>query len=260
MEDTGLPASAEPLVVLAQLVVSGADCDRLTREAALATSMSLEADLCELLRLTPDGNAFFRVTSFQKESDREETHIPGGIASVAGYTLLCGTPTFSEDLARDQRFGAAGAPDLDGPVSAVAAPVPGLGNGPGVLVAYAGRVGAFGPCQALSVSRMASLLGGALELLRELDELRCRVEKADHCSGVGCEIYGKTLRREERNLTDRQLDVLQLLAKGLPAKGIASKMNLSIHTIHSHKRSLYLTLGVVSATGAIRRAEELRLL
>lgn len=255
----GLPDSVEPLVVLAQLVVSGADFDRLTHEAACATAVNLEADLCEVLRPTPDGEEFFRVASFENGSERETLAVPGGVASVAGYTLLCGTPVFSEDLGKERRFGRAGTPRLDGPVSTVAAPIPGRKDALGVLVAYAARTGAFGPCQALSVSRTASLLGGALERLEEYAELRRMAEEAKH-HGVARETYEYAPGRGDHGLTERQLDVLRLLADGRPAKRIASDIGISIHTVHFHQRNLYRTLGVVSSTGAIKRAGELGLL
>lgn len=255
-----LPVSAEPLVVLAQLVISGANFDRLTHEAVCATAMDLEADLCEILRIAPDSEEFFRVASFEVESERKAHVIPGGIASVAGYTLLCGTPVVSEDLRKERRFGRTGALSVDGPVSAVAAPMPGRRETCGVLVAYAARASAFEAGQALSVSRMASLLGGALERLEERDELR-RAAKGPEVNGVVPHpIHEHVSGNGDHGLTGRQVDVLRLLADGRPAKRIASDMGISIHTVHFHQRNLYRSLGASSSTGAIKRARELGLL
>ncbi|MDX5895190.1 response regulator transcription factor [Rubrobacter radiotolerans] len=57
-------------------------------------------------------------------------------------------------------------------------------------------------------------------------------------------------------LTDQQLAVLQLLEEGLPAKNMAVRLRISIHTVNYHKRNLYRNLNVSSATEAIRKARD----
>lgn len=73
-------------------------------------------------------------------------------------------------------------------------------------------------------------------------------------------IHEHASENRDHGLTDRQLEVLKLLADGRPAKRIASDMGISIHTVHFHQRNLYRTLDVASSTGAIKRARELALL
>lgn len=249
---------AEAIVALAQLLVTGADCSRMIHEAALATAMALGADRCEILRPEPGGDYLSRAASSDETAACDESDaVPYGVSSVAGYALLCGVPVVSHDLYGELRFGTAGMPRWEGPVSAVAASVPGSGDTFGVLVAYAARAEAFGPRHALSISRTASFLGGALERLDEREELRRRAEEAKLHRGVSRE---HPPEHEGRELTDRQLEVLRLLADGRPAKRIASDMGISIHTVHFHQRNLYRTLSVVSSTGAIKRARELGLL
>jgi DNA-binding CsgD family transcriptional regulator len=256
--DRGCPSEA--LVILAQLVVTGAESHRLTREAARATAMTLGADLCELLRVSPDGWRLARVASSDEEAaSHEPDGVPGGVSSAAGYVLLCGTPVVSGDLRHERRFGDAGAPRWDGPVSAVAAPVPGCGGTFGALVAYAARVGAFDGHQALCVARTASLLGGALERLDEYEELRRKAGEAERRPAGPTETREGLPGGENVGLTGRQLKVLGLMSAGRSAKQIALELGLSIHTVRSHQRNLYRALGVGSATGALRRAAELGL-
>jgi DNA-binding CsgD family transcriptional regulator len=252
---------AEALVALAQLVVASADRDRLAREAARATAMALRADLCEVLRLSCDGDWLLRAASSDRGTGRvDPVEIPSGVSSVGGYALLCGAPVFSADLAHERRFGAAGAPPWEGAVSAAAAPIPGREGPSGALVVYAKREGAFGPQHALAVGRTASLLGGALRRLEEVERLRGRAEAERHSGGPGEEARGPTSGHHAPELTARQLEVLHLMSDGRSAKRIASELCLSIHTVHFHQRNLYRALGVGSSTAAVKRAAELGLL
>jgi DNA-binding CsgD family transcriptional regulator len=251
----------EALVALAQLVVSGADFDRLTHETARAIAIALNADRCEVLRLVPDGGRLLCV-AVSDEEDGSQDHrgaVPSGIASAAGYALLCGAPVVSRNLEDERRFGTAGVPLWGSPVSAVAAPISGDDSDFGALVAYAARPSAFDERHTLSAALTASLLGGALERLNEQQELRRRAEVAERRLAM-IEGPGEASPiRETPALTDRQVEVLGLMADGLSAKQIGSKLGLSIHTIHSHQRNLYRALGVGSFAAAIKRAAELGL-
>lgn len=48
----------------------------------------------------------------------------------------------------------------------------------------------------------------------------------------------------EKNITEREKEVIRLLVAGLKPKQIAEKMNLSYHTIIAHKRNVYSKLGI----------------
>ena len=61
-------------------------------------------------------------------------------------------------------------------------------------------------------------------------------------------------------LTERELTVLRLLPTSLSAPQIASKLYVSLNTIKTHLRRIYMKLDAGSRTEAVRRAVELRLL
>ena len=61
-------------------------------------------------------------------------------------------------------------------------------------------------------------------------------------------------------LSERELDVLRLLATDLDGPEIASQLMVSLNTMRTHTKSIYTKLGVNSRRAAVHRAEELALL
>jgi LuxR family maltose regulon positive regulatory protein len=61
-------------------------------------------------------------------------------------------------------------------------------------------------------------------------------------------------------LSDRELEVLHLIAEGLTNPEIASRLFISLHTVKTHTRNIYGKLGVHSRTQATARAQALGLL
>jgi LuxR family maltose regulon positive regulatory protein len=61
-------------------------------------------------------------------------------------------------------------------------------------------------------------------------------------------------------LTAREIDVLRLLALGLPNREIADRLVISLGTVKRHTGNIYGKLGVDNRTQAILRAQELGLL
>ena len=55
-------------------------------------------------------------------------------------------------------------------------------------------------------------------------------------------------------LTPREIEVLQLLADGLPNKAIAARLDISDQTVKFHVASIIGKLGVANRTEAVRRA------
>ena len=62
------------------------------------------------------------------------------------------------------------------------------------------------------------------------------------------------------DLTARELEVLQLLAEGLPNKTIAQRLGVSDHTIKFHVNAILGKLGAQSRTEAVVRATRLGLI
>jgi LuxR family maltose regulon positive regulatory protein len=61
-------------------------------------------------------------------------------------------------------------------------------------------------------------------------------------------------------LSDRELDVLRLLATELGGPDIARELVLSLNTVRTHTKNIYTKLGVNNRRAAVRRATELDLL
>lgn len=54
---------------------------------------------------------------------------------------------------------------------------------------------------------------------------------------------------ESYDLSERELDVLGLVAKGMSSKEIADKLNISIHTVNSHRKNITRKTGIKSPAG-----------
>ena len=61
-------------------------------------------------------------------------------------------------------------------------------------------------------------------------------------------------------LSERELEVLQLIAEGLTNPEIAARLTLALNTVKAHTRNIYGKLGVHSRTQAIARARALGVL
>lgn len=65
---------------------------------------------------------------------------------------------------------------------------------------------------------------------------------------------------EERNITKRELEVLQLIAQGLSNQEIADRLFLSLSTVKSHSNNLFDKLGVQRRTQAVDQGRKLELI
>jgi len=61
-------------------------------------------------------------------------------------------------------------------------------------------------------------------------------------------------------LSEREMEVLQLIAEGLTNREIASRLFLSLNTVKAHSRNIYGKLGIHSRTQAIARSQALGIL
>ncbi len=92
--------------------------------------------------------------------------------------------------------------------------------------------------------------GAALELQAGESELE----------RLGAAAAGGTGPRGEGGLTDRELEVLRLVAAGMSNRDVAGELVISEHTVARHVQNIFAKLGVSSRTAASARARELGLI
>jgi LuxR family transcriptional regulator, maltose regulon positive regulatory protein len=61
-------------------------------------------------------------------------------------------------------------------------------------------------------------------------------------------------------LSDREMDVLRLMAQGLKYKEIAAQLFISLNTVRYHVKAIYEKLAVNNRTQAIQKAQQLEIL
>ena len=61
-------------------------------------------------------------------------------------------------------------------------------------------------------------------------------------------------------LSEREIEVLQLISEGLTNQEIAGKLYISLHTVKGHARNIYGKLGVKNRTQAIAKGKSLGIL
>ena len=64
----------------------------------------------------------------------------------------------------------------------------------------------------------------------------------------------------EQLLSERELEILRLLADGLVKKQIASQLNISYTTVDTHVGRIYAKLNVTNAPAAIHKAHRLSIM
>jgi DNA-binding CsgD family transcriptional regulator len=74
---------------------------------------------------------------------------------------------------------------------------------------------------------------------------------------AGQEFVANTRAKETLKISEREFEVLELLAAGESNKGIAGRLNVSPNTVKTHVSKLFEKLDVTRRTEAIMRAREL---
>lgn len=97
------------------------------------------------------------------------------------------------------------------------------------------------------VSAMASMVRGLV------------VMEAELVGSIG-QMDTSLLEMPHEALTAREMEVLQLVAEGLPNKIIATRLNITDHTVKFHVNAIMTKLGVQSRTEAVVRATKLGLI
>ncbi len=70
----------------------------------------------------------------------------------------------------------------------------------------------------------------------------------------------ETAKQSQFNLSERELQILSLLVKGMSYKMIADAAGISWHTVNGHFKKIYEKLHVHSATEAIKKATNQKLI
>ncbi|MCI7777144.1 MAG: response regulator transcription factor, partial [Prevotellaceae bacterium] len=71
-----------------------------------------------------------------------------------------------------------------------------------------------------------------------------------------CRLMGAQ-RQQPGRLSKREVEVIELTARGLPAAEMAVRLGISANTIEFHRRRIMQKLGVANAAEMVRRAAEL---
>ncbi|NPD92121.1 response regulator transcription factor [Prevotella sp. PMUR] len=74
---------------------------------------------------------------------------------------------------------------------------------------------------------------------------------------VGRDIYEAN---DRKILSQRQLEILSLLAKGMPSKQIADNLNISIYTVNRHRQDILAALKVANTAAAVEIALRMNLI
>ena len=77
----------------------------------------------------------------------------------------------------------------------------------------------------------------------------CEIGSGGSPAAAAC---GRTGEDEPARLTDRELEVLKLVAQGLSYEDIGSRLFISPNTVKFHLRTIYLRLGVRNRVAAAR--------
>jgi DNA-binding NarL/FixJ family response regulator len=66
---------------------------------------------------------------------------------------------------------------------------------------------------------------------------------------LASENFSDTLKDQQETLSERETDVLKLLVAGNANKEIADKLNISTHTVISHRKNISQKTGIKSVSG-----------
>ena len=84
--------------------------------------------------------------------------------------------------------------------------------------------------------------------------------KAVRMVSLGTEVFASAPEGGEGGLSEREQEVLELIAHGATNRETAATLHLSPHTVKDHTRAIYRKLGVRNRAEAVRRARDLQLL
>ena len=105
-------------------------------------------------------------------------------------------------------------------------------------------------------ARVRAQLNGSMDVVAEFPTLAAAQESDVERDAVVVAEAGAPEEdwEFEESLTPREIQVLELLAEGLPNKAIAERLRISDQTVKFHVSSISGKLGAANRTDAVRRA------
>ncbi|MDR0700658.1 MAG: response regulator transcription factor [Tannerella sp.] len=88
------------------------------------------------------------------------------------------------------------------------------------------------------------IFDGVVDIREEKEHIS--VILLDYCSSLNT---GDVSEDNSHELTKREIDVLVLIAKGLMSKEIAERLNISVHTVISHRKNISRKTNIKSVAG-----------
>src|SRR4051812_15031626 len=97
------------------------------------------------------------------------------------------------------------------------------------------------------------LVRASIEVVAEFDTLAAARASDVEADATIWSTVTEGARAVDEPLTTRELEVLELLAEGLPNKGIARRLEISDQTVKFHVASISGKLGAKNRTDTVRR-------
>ena len=109
-----------------------------------------------------------------------------------------------------------------------------------------------------SISPRAARAAGAVGFISK-DSSATDIARMVRMVGDGMEVFTETANPAGPSLTDRESEILALIAGGATNREIAGTLYLSPHTVKEHTSTLYRKLGARNRADAVQRAQRLGL-
>ena len=87
------------------------------------------------------------------------------------------------------------------------------------------------------------------ELLQKFNDILSVIATPEQITHKLGQISNAPEKNQQEDLSDREIEVLTLMVNGLSNKEMADKLNISIHTIISHRKNITEKTGIKSLSG-----------